>query len=73
MERNLISELVKIGIKPKDVNKKLAVTLGVSERTIRNKLNGVTQWTLKEAVTINNSIFAGKKSIEYLFSADKAG
>ena len=70
MERNLIAELIKIGVDPRDVTKKLALTLGISEKSVRDKLKGTTQWTLPEAVKINNDIFQGKKSIEYLFSTD---
>lgn len=70
MARNLIAELIKIGINPREVTKKLASTLGISEKSVRNKLNGTTQWTLPEAVKINNKLFGGKKSIEYLFMSD---
>ena len=70
MERNLIAELIKIGVGPREVTKRLAATLGISEKSVRNKLKGTTQWTLPEAVKINNEFFQGKKSIEYLFATD---
>lgn len=37
------------------------------DKTARNKLNGVTEWTVPEAVKINDKYFGGKQSIEYLF------
>ena len=54
MERNLIAELIKIGVGPREVTKRLAATLGISEKSVRNKLKGTTQWNLPEAVKINN-------------------
>lgn len=68
MSKNLIAESVKKGIQPRNVAKVIAEILGVSEKTARNKINGVTDWTLPEAVAINEKMFDGAQSIEYLFA-----
>lgn len=67
MTLNLIAELVKLGIPANQVAKAVAKTIGSSEKTARNKLNGVTEWTVPEAVKINEEYFNGTQSIEYLF------
>lgn len=72
MSNNLIAELVKMGIAPRNVVKEIAKTIEVSEKTARNKINGVTEWTLPEAVKINNEYFGGAMSIEYLFAKSAA-
>lgn len=70
MTLNLIAELVKLGIPANQVAKAIAKTIGSSEKTARNKLNGVTEWTVPEAMKINDEFFAGAQSIEYLFKKD---
>ena len=72
MTNNLIAELVKIGIPPRSVAKDIAKTIGVSEKTARNKINGVTEWTVPEAVKINEVYFDGAQSVEYLFARANA-
>lgn len=67
MTLNLIAELVKLGIPANQIAKEIAKTIGSSEKTARNKLNGVTEWTVPEAMKINDKYFGGKQSIEYLF------
>lgn len=67
MTRNLIAELVRLGIPANQVAKAVAKTVGISEKTARNKLNGVTEWTVPEAMKINDVYFGGKQSIEFLF------
>ncbi|MCH5352978.1 MAG: hypothetical protein J1E06_05895 [Acutalibacter sp.] len=67
MTRNLIAELVKKGIPPGNIAKEIAKTLEVSEKTARNKLNGVTAFTFPEAVKINDDWFGGTLNLEYLF------
>lgn len=67
MMANLIAELIKIGIPYKDITKNIAKVLGITEKTVRNKLNGLTEWTLQEAITINEHFFEGKQDIEKLF------
>lgn len=67
MTNNLVAELIKLGIAPRNVAKEIAKTIGSSEKTARNKLNGVTEWTVPEAMKINDKYFGGEQSIEYLF------
>lgn len=40
-----------------------------SEKTVRNKLNGVTEFTIGEAIGVRNRYFDGL-SLEYLFATD---
>lgn len=68
MSKNLVAEFVKKGIQPRNVAKEVAKIIGVSEKTARNKINGVTEWTLPEAVRINETAFGGSLNIEYLFA-----
>ncbi len=71
MTNNLIAELVKAGIPARLVAKEVAKTIGVNEKTARNKINGVTDFTVPEAVKINTAYFDGGQSIEYLFKQYK--
>ena len=71
MTANLIAELIKNGVLPKDAVKAVAEALNVSERTARNKINGASAWTLPEAMRINEVFFGGDKSIEYLFAGKR--
>lgn len=72
MTNNLIAELIKKGIPARNVAKEIAKTIDVSEKTARNKINGVTEWTLPEAIKINEELFDGTMSIEYLFARIQA-
>lgn len=47
----------------------LQQVLGCSEKTVRNKLNGVTEFTIREAIEVRNRCFDGL-SLEYLFATD---
>ena len=68
MSMNLMAELLKKGIRQSNAIKLIAKVIGVSEKTVRNKINGITEWKLSEAVAINDKFFDGKQSVEYLFS-----
>ena len=68
MSMNLMAELLKKGIRQSNAIKLIAKVIGVSEKTVRNKINGITEWKLSEAVAINDKCFDGKQSVEYLFS-----
>lgn len=72
MTNNLIAELVRAGMQPRTVAKSIAQTIGVSEKTARNKINGITEWTLPEAIKINEVYFSGGQSVEYLFEKTRA-
>ena len=67
MTANLIAEFVKMGIPAQRVAKEVSRTIGVTEKTARNKINGTTGFTVPEAVKINDVWFDGQQSLEYLF------
>ena len=62
MYRYLKGEIVKSGYQIK----KLASELGMSDKTLRNKLNGITDFTWNEALAIRNLINP-RMDIEKLF------
>ena len=62
MCRNLLAEMVRNEIKPEDIMR----TIGISRRTWYNKSTGLTQFTIKEAISIRDTYFPNY-SIEYLF------
>lgn len=67
MRNNLIAEMVRKGYKADQIPKILATTLGCTERTIRNKLNNVTDFTFSEVIKINESFFNDEFDLKYLF------
>lgn len=64
---NLKSEFVKRNLQP---SVEIAKALKCNERTARNKLNGVTRFTVEDAKSIKKTYFP-KISIEYLFATDE--
>lgn len=65
MLNNLKAEYTRKGIEP---YKGVMSALGCSEKTARNKLNGITAVTVPEACKIVEYTFKGEGlSIEYLF------
>ncbi|PRR77648.1 hypothetical protein CLLI_22120 [Clostridium liquoris] len=62
MYRELLGEIVKKGLN----RKKLAEKIGVSEKTLRNKLNGKTDFTWSEVKKIRD-IVAPEYTLEKLF------
>lgn len=67
MKANLVAEFVKKGIPAQKVAKEVANTLGVSEKTARNKIGSTTEFTLREAMMINDACFGGEQKLDYLF------
>lgn len=63
--RNLRAEMERYGVTVTDIQK----NLGCSEKTVRNKINGETDFTLPEAFKIKNEFFKGY-TLEYLFADD---
>lgn len=63
LHKNLLAEMARQSISVSD----LAKILKCSERTVKNKIEGKTPFTYKEAITIRNSFFK-KLDTEYLFS-----
>lgn len=63
MSARLIQALKQKGVRQEDV----AHLLGCTERTIRNKLSGRTEFTVREALLIRDEIFPDR-SIGELFA-----
>ena len=66
MFRNLLAEMAMRGITVFDISKLLNVT----EKTVKNKLNGKTDFYWSEVVAIKKSLFA-TIDVEYLFEVKK--
>lgn len=62
MFENLIAELKKKGI----TNKAVSTLIGCTEKTLQNKLNGVTEFTLSEVLSINENLLP-EFTLQYLF------
>jgi predicted transcriptional regulator len=60
--KNLIAEMKRFGVTIADIQR----LLDVSERTVRNKLSGDSDFTYPEAVKIRDSYFPSLR-LEYLF------
>lgn len=52
MYKNMIKELSNKNI----TNKAVAELIGTTEKTVYNKLNGKTEFTISEAMTINTNL-----------------
>ncbi|MGN0517456.1 MAG: XRE family transcriptional regulator [Acutalibacteraceae bacterium] len=63
---NLKAEMARKGIKKRDIQN----LLGCSYRTVTNKLDGKSDFTLLEAVKIKNYYFKNL-NLEYLFAVDE--
>lgn len=61
---NLSAEMTRFGVSNADIQK----LLDCSDRTVRNKLNGITEFSVSEAVCIRDEFFPGMR-IEYLFAS----
>lgn len=65
MLKNLKNELFRKGIS----NKSLANFLNVSEKTVQNKLNGITDFSYPEVVKIGSYLFP-EYNLSYLFKTE---
>lgn len=63
MYHNLVHELKKKNI----TNKAVAELIGISEKTFFNKVNGASEFTLTEAMSINDNLLPEFK-LGYLFT-----
>ena len=63
---NLRAEMARYGISSADI----AIAIGKSERSVRDKINGKHQFSVPEAREIKDKFFSGM-SIEYLFCQAK--
>lgn len=61
--KNLSAEMARFGVGVSD----LQSLLNCTDKTVRNKLSGVTEFSVKEALNIRDSFFPGLR-IEYLFA-----
>lgn len=59
---NLKAEMQRNGLTVRDIMR----TIGCSEKTARNKINGETDFTYPEAEEVRNRLFPGMR-MEYLF------
>lgn len=67
--KNLSAEMARYGVSNIDIQNLLSCT----DKTVRNKINGVTEFSVREAMKIRDVFFPGMK-IEYLFAgADDKG
>ncbi len=66
MLRNLQAEIARQNIKQKE----MAESIGVNEKTLRNKISGVTSFTFPETKVIRDTFFPDMR-LEYLFSNDE--
>lgn len=63
--RNLCAEMARFGVSPLDIGR----VLNCSERTVKNKMDGKTEFAVREAFKVRDSFFPGLR-IEYLFADD---
>lgn len=64
---NLSAEMTRFGISNADIQN----LLDCSDRTVKNKLTGVTEFTVSEAMQIQRTFFPGLR-VEYLFTSVEA-
>ena len=64
---NLSNELKDKGITYKAV----AILIGCTEKTLQNKMNGITEFTLSEALLINENLLPEFR-LQYLFAKQAA-
>ena len=51
--------------------KAVAILIGCTEKTLQNKMNGITEFTLSEALLINENLLPEFR-LQYLFSKQAA-
>ena len=64
---NLKAEMARFGVSREDIKE----LLGCSKRTVDNKLDGTTEFTIPEAFKIRDYFFPNQR-IEYLFNTNKS-
>lgn len=65
MLRNLCAEMARHNVTIRDIRR----SIGKTERTAREKVNGKTDFTFPEAVRVRDDYFPGM-TLEYLFARD---
>lgn len=66
--RNLSAEMARFGISNADIQ----AVLSCSSKTVANKLNDATEFSISEAIKIRDTLFPGLR-IEYLFARADTG
>lgn len=67
--RNLSAEMARYGVRNVDIQNLLSCT----DRTVKNKIDGITEFSVAEALKIRDAFFPGLR-VEYLFAtADEIG
>ena len=61
--KNLSAEMARFGISKSDIQN----LLSCSDRTVRNKLGGITEFSVSEAIKIRDAFFPCMR-LEYLFA-----
>lgn len=61
--RNLSAEMARFGISNADIQ----AVLSCSSKTVTNKLNAATEFSVSEAIAVRDALFPGLR-IEYLFA-----
>lgn len=67
MRSNLVAEMVRKGYKADQVPKVVAQIIKCSEKTARNKIKNITDFTFTEIVKIDDAVFKNEFSLKYLF------
>lgn len=66
--RNLLAEMERYGVTKRDI----ANCLNISDRTVRNKVNGLTDFSWSETCKIQQNIFP-RLTKDYLFATNVEG
>lgn len=61
--KNLSAEMTRFGVSNADIQS----LLSCSDKTVRNKLSDITEFSVSEAIKIRDAFFPGMR-IEYLFA-----
>lgn len=61
--RNLSAEMARYGVRNVDIQNLLSCT----DKTVKNKIDGVTEFSVAEALKIRDTFFPGLR-VEYLFA-----
>lgn len=61
---NLSAEMMRFGVSNADIQQ----LLSCSDKTVKNKLTGMTEFTVSEAMQIQRTFFPGLR-MEYLFAS----
>lgn len=63
MRRNLLAEMQRFQVANADIQQ----LIGCTDKTVRNKISGATEFSLREAFLVRDTFFPGMR-VEYLFA-----